>query len=192
MSGDQRFFTGREILVRPSHSSGSHIKNSWCQYCWKYRSIRISTNLYVQYAVPVYNSMLLTSLSHRKVVRIWVFSFCHDNNTTEGSEKSHQTKTKVKHQSKYTSRVRVFWQLWCPHHSQDSIQGEGDVSDGGITEVHCRSEWLHVKNGLHGLVGRAAVTLFTGQFTETNRGWEEEAPPVTQTYYANKLGNIVT
>lgn len=33
MSGDQRFFTGREILVTPSHSSGSQIRNSWCQYC---------------------------------------------------------------------------------------------------------------------------------------------------------------
>ena len=32
MSGDQRFFTGREILVTPSHSSGSQIRNSWCQY----------------------------------------------------------------------------------------------------------------------------------------------------------------
>lgn len=33
MSGDQSRFTGREILVTPSHSSGSQIRNSWCQNC---------------------------------------------------------------------------------------------------------------------------------------------------------------
>lgn len=53
------------------------------------------------------------------------------------------------------------------HHPKDCIQGEGDVGDGGVTEVYGWPEGLEVKHSLHGLVGWTTVAIVTGQFTVT-------------------------
>lgn len=60
----------------------------------------------------------------------------------------------------------------CPdvaYHAQHCIEGEGNVGDGRVTEVHRRSESLQVEHGLHGLMGGATVALFTGQFGLANQ-----------------------
>lgn len=54
------------------------------------------------------------------------------------------------------------------HHAQDSIQGEGDVGYRGVTEVDGWSEGLEVKHSLQRLIGWSAMSLLTGQFTQTH------------------------
>lgn len=54
------------------------------------------------------------------------------------------------------------------HHTQDSIQGEGDVGYRGVTEVDGWSEGLEVKHSLQRLISGSTVSLLTGQFTQTH------------------------
>lgn len=60
--------------------------------------------------------------------------------------------------------------LWT-HHAQHSVQGEGDVGNGGAAQVHCWPEGLQVKYSLDGLMGRPAVAFLTGEFAATQTCW---------------------